>query len=514
MALLRSTATVGLYTLGSRVLGFVRDMLVAAFLGAGPVADAFVVAFRIPNLFRRLTAEGAFHAAFVPVFSGVLEREGRAAAERFAAQVLSVMVAALALFTLLAEAAMPTVIAAMAPGFVGDPARFDLTVLFTRLTFPYLLLITLVALLSAVLNSLLRFAAAAASPILLNAIMLAAIALFAHVWATPGHALSLAVTVGGIVQLALLLYACRRAGWSVRFGPLALSPPVKRWLRLMGPGAVGAGVMQLNIFLGTVIASVLPTGAVSYLYYADRVNQLPLGVIGVAIGTALLPLLSRRLRAGDETGGIETQNRAIELGLLLTFPATAALVAIPGPIITVLFERGAFGSAESLATARALAAFALGLPAYVLVRILSPGFFAREDTATPVKMGALAVGVNVGLSLALLEPLGHVGVALATSAASWVNAGVLAWALHRRGHFVADRRLRARLWRIAGASLVMVAALLPAAEVLAPMWGGTFRGALALAALIGLGLAVFGGAAVALGAARPAELRRALSREA
>lgn len=513
MALLRSTATVGFYTLASRIFGFVRDMLVAAFLGTGPAADAFVVAFRIPNLFRRLTAEGAFNAAFVPVFAGLIEREGRPAAEFFAAQVLSIMLVSLVVVTIAAEIFMPVLVSAIAPGFVGDSERFQLAVDFTRLTFPFLMLVTVAAIFGAMLNTMMRFAAAAAAPVLFNAVMAAAALFFAQALATPGHIFSAAVTLGGVAQLAFVMVACRRAGLSMRPGPIRFGAPVRRWLSLLGPGALGAGVMQLNLFIGTLIASLLPTGAIAYLYYADRVNQLPLGVIGVAIGTALLPLLSRRLRAGDEAGSMDAQNRAIELGLLLTLPATAALLVIPYPIVAALFERGAFDGVASIRTAEALAAYALGLPAYVLTRVLAPGFFAREDTKTPVKIAIVAVLANALLALALIGPLAHVGVALATSAASWLNALLLAWILARQRHLVADARLRDRFWRMVAATLIMVATLHGLLSVLGNRPGAGGTGVLALGALVAGGGAAFMLAALALRAVTPSEVKRLLARE-
>ncbi|MEQ8387199.1 MAG: murein biosynthesis integral membrane protein MurJ [Alphaproteobacteria bacterium] len=511
MSLFRSSATVGGYTLISRVLGFLRDLLIAAVLGTSPVADAFFVAFRIPNLFRRLTGEGAFNAAFVPVFAGLIERDGRPAAEYFAGQVLSIMILVLAGLTLLAEAAMPWVIMAIAPGFIDDPDKFDLAVTFTRLTFPYLLLVSLMAILGAVLNAMMRFAAAAAAPILLNIVMIAMMLTAMDAFATPGHALALGVTLGGVAQLALMVVACRRAGVAIRPVRPRLTPQIRRWLRLMGPGLVGAGVLQINLLAGTIIASLLPTGAISYLYYADRVNQLPLGVVGVAIGTALLPMLSRRLKAGDEAGGRAAQNRALELGLFFTLPAAAALMIVPEPMIGVLFERGAFSARATTETSQTLAAFAVGLPAYVLVRVLAPGFFAREDTVTPVRIAALAVAANIMLSLALVFPFGHVGIAAATSLASWLNAVLLALTLRRRGHLQPDLRLRDRLWRIVLAVLVMVGVLLLVEGALAPWFqAGPARALPALALLVGAGGLGFALAATAFGAARLSEIRHLL----
>ena len=330
---------------------------------------------------------------------------------------------------------------------------------------------------------------------------------------TPGHALAWGVFAAGVIQFLWLIEACRRAGVVFRLPRPRLTPTVKRLIAKILPGAVGAGVQQINLVIGVILASLLPTGAVSYLYYADRVYQLPLGVIGIAVGTALLPLLSRQIREGDEAGGQASFNRALEFSLLLTLPAAAALAVMPGPIVAVLFERGAFDAASTAATASALAAFAAGLPAFVLVKVLAPGFFAREDVTTPVKIAGVSVAANIALSAALLVPLQHVGLALATSAASWLNALLLAFVLHRRGQFAIDRRLRKRLPRIALATILMTAVLFAGIEALAPLIDGTplDRG-LALVILIVAGKAAYAAAAFALGAAELAELRGSLSR--
>jgi len=512
MALLRSAATVGAYTLASRVLGFVRDILIAAVLGAGPVADAFFVAFRFPNLFRRLVAEGAFAAAFVPLFARRLEEQGKSAARAFAEETLAVLLSALLLFTILVEIAMPWLMRGLAPGFADAPDTFALAVVFGRLAFPYLLFMALVALLGGALNAVYRFAAAAAAPALLNVVLIAALLFFADAGPTPGHALAWGVAVAGAGQFVWLALACWRAGLALKLPRPRLTPGVRRLLRLMAPAGLTAGVMQINLLVGTVIAT-LREGAVSYLYYADRVYQLPLGVVGIAIGTALLPTLSRALRAGERAAAADAQARAIEFAALLTLPAAAALAVAPGPIVAVLFERGAFDAAAAAATAQALAAFAFGLPAFVLVKVLSPGFFAREDTVTPFYVSIAAVAANIALALALFRPLAHVGLALATALASWLQAGLMWAILRRRGQLALDARLRRRVPRAALASAVMALALWAAAQALAGAFAGsqaTRAGALAL--LVGGGLAVFALAAQAFGAARISELAAMLRR--
>ncbi|MDE0333328.1 MAG: murein biosynthesis integral membrane protein MurJ [Defluviicoccus sp.] len=513
MRLLSAIATVGGYTLASRALGFVRDILIAAFLGAGPVADAFFVAFKLPNFFRRLFAEGAFSAAFVPLFTRILTEDGTDAARRFSERALSVLAAVLLVFCTAMQIAMPWAMYLFAPGFASDPAKFDLAVELARIAFPYLLFISLVSQLGGVLNALDRFAAAAAAPILLNLSLILCLIGLAPILETPGHALAWGVFAAGVIQFLWLIEACRRAGMVFRLPRPRLTPAVRRLVAKIVPGAIGAGVQQINLVIGVILASLLPTGAVSYLYYADRVYQLPLGVIGIAVGTALLPLLSRQIREGDEAGGRESFNRALEFSLLLTLPAAAALMVMPGPIVALLFERGAFDARSTAATAAALAAFAAGLPAFVLVKVLAPGFFAREDVTTPVKIAGVSVAANIALSVILLGPLQHVGLALATSAASWLNAFLLAFVLHRRGQFAIDRRLRTRLFRIVLATFAMTAILLAGLEVLATMLAGTpLERGLAVVVLIVAGKAAYAAAAFTLGAAEFSEIRGSLSR--
>jgi len=346
MALVRSLATVGGYTGISRVLGFVRDILIAAVVGTGPVADAFFVAFRLPNLFRRLFGEGAFNSAFVPLFARHLEEGGKAAARVFAEQTLAVLLAALLLFSALAMAAMPWFMYLLAPGFAAEPEKFDLAVRLSRITFPYLLFMSLVALLSGLLNALYKFAAAAAAPILLNVCFIVALVVVLPLTGAPGQVLAWTVVVAGLGQFLLLMIACHRAGVALRLPRPRLTPGVRRLLKLMGPGVLSAGALQINLLIGTIIAS-LQAGAVSYLYYADRVYQLPLGLIGIAFGVVLLPDLARKLRSGAEAEAMTQLNRGLELSMLLTLPAAVALVVIPWPIVVVLFERGIFDRASS-----------------------------------------------------------------------------------------------------------------------------------------------------------------------
>src|ERR1700761_91149 len=451
--MLRGILTVGGWTLVSRVLGFARDMMIAAFVGTGPIADAFFVALKLPNLFRRLFGEGAFNAAFIPAFAGLLHTEGARAAKQFAEEAFAVMAFWLGTMTILGEIFMPELMVVLAPGFAENPAKFALAVSLSRITFPYLIMICLAALVSGVLNGLEKFTAASASYVLFNIVSIACM-----IWMTPyvptvGHALSWGVTISGVAQLGLLMVAARLGGMGLHIPRPRLTPQMRLLMRRMAPGLIGAGVTQLNLTVDVIIASLLPPGTVSVLYFADRVQQLPLGVIGTAVGTALLPLLSRQVRAGEAASAVGTLNRATEYGLFLTLPAALALIICAEPIMLALFGRGAFDLESVRLSSQSLAAYALGLPAFVLVKVLAPAFFARGDTSTPVKIGVGSVGLNLLLNLAFMVPLAHIGPALATSVAAICNVAGLGIVLLRRGHFAPDRQLHRRCAGMVGASL-------------------------------------------------------------
>lgn len=508
MALLRSAATVGGYTMASRVLGFIRDILTAAFLGAGPVADAFFVAQRLPNLFRSLFAEGAFSAAFVPLFAGTIAHDGKAVAKRFAEDSLSVLLTALLLFVVAGEILTPNLLDILAPGFRAQPGKFALTVALTRITFPYLLFISLTALQGGILNSVERFAATAATPMLLNIFLIGALVL---VHPLSGEALAWALTASGFAQFLWLMFSCHQAGLSLSLPWPRMTPEVKKMLKLMLPGVFGAGVTQLNLVVSTAVASLLPTGAVSYLYYADRLNQLPLAVVGIAVGTAILPSLSRQVRLGDDAAARHTQNRGLELALFLTLPAAVGLGVAAWPIMTVLFQRGAFGPVAANATASALAAYAGGLPAFVLIKVMTPGFFARHDTATPVKTALAAMATNLMLTvlLGLVLPFHHVGIAAATSIAGWVNALSLMVLLHRRGHFTLDARSRRVVPRIVAASAGMGVLLWALNLACAPLYAGAFvERTLALIVVVAIAVVAFFVLALLFGAVEWREIRQ------
>lgn len=514
MKLLRSTAIVAFWTLASRILGFVRDILLAHYLGAVGVIEAFIVAFRFPNMFRRLVAEGAFAAAFVPLFSKRLEQDGRREAMLFADRVFSVLVFVLAIFTVIVEIFMPQALLVVAPGFHAErPELFDTAVLLTRLTLPYLLCMAIVAMMSGMLNSSYRFAAAAAAPILLNVLLILGLLFARDMFETPAHMLAWGVAIAGIGQYVWLAWACRRAGLGLRLRWPQITPAVRRLLKLMVPGLIAGGVTQINILVGTIIGTFL-TGVVSYIHYADRVYQFPLGLVGIAIGTALLPELSRILQS-DGASANRVQNRAIELSMLLTLPATAALIVIALPLVTVMFQYGKFTPDAAAATAWALAVFATGLPAFVLIKVLSPGFFARQDTRRPMIYAVISMIANMGLSPLLVWPLGigYLGIPIATSVAAWINTGLLAWFLVQRGHLTLDSRLLTRLPRFALAALVMAGLLWPAADALWPwLSGDVWQRVLAILAVVIGGAAVYAACCLLLRAASVGEIRGMLRR--
>lgn len=497
MTLYRNFLSVGGLTLLSRVFGFIRDALMAAVLGAGPAADAYYAAFRFPNLFRRLFAEGAFNVAFVPMFSGALAQRGETEARELAARIMAWLVAILAVITVLAEIFMPWVLIPFVPGFLDDREKFELTVLLTRILFPYLACMSLMAAYAAILNSLNRFIAAAVAPIILNVVNIAVLIplITVAVQGPEGAAIwvAIATVLAGLAQLGTVWWAVRRAGFLPRLAWPRLDAETRRFWLLALPAVVSGGITQINLFIGTIIASASDS-AIAYLYYADRLYQLPLGIIGIAIGTVLLPVLAGHLTSGRAAEARQAQEQSLLVAMLLSMPAATALIVLAEPIVRVLFERGAFGATATIETARALVAFAAGLPAFVLIRVLQPGFFAREDTRTPTVFAALSVAMNVGLSLLLFPSLQHTGIAIATSASAWGNAILLAVWLARRDHFVPTRDEWVRHGLILGISLGMALLLaglmLPLGEVFAA--GGPLAAQLAaLLALCAIGFVAY-----------------------
>ncbi|PIE08005.1 MAG: murein biosynthesis integral membrane protein MurJ [Rhodobacterales bacterium] len=507
--LVRGFLTVGMWTMASRVLGFVRDITIAAALGAGPVAEAFVVAFSLPNMFRRFFAEGAFNMAFVPAFSKKVEAGEDALG--FARDAFTGLGTLLIGFTLVVQIFMPALVLAMASGFLADE-RFELTVLLGRIAFPYILFISLAALLSGVLNATGRFAAAAAAPVLLNVIFIAALGLGALLSWDMGLTLAWAVPVAGVAQLALVWVAAARAGYRLLPKRPRMTPELKRLAIVAFPAALAGGVVQINLLIGRQVASFFD-GAIAWLNYADRLYQLPLGVVGIAIGVVLLPDLSRKLRADDHAGGRHSLSRAGEMALALTVPAAVALVVVPLPLVSVLFERGRFTAEDSAATAVALQIYGLGLPAFVLQKVLQPVYFARENTRTPFYYALVSMLVNAGIAIGLAPLIGYTAAAFGTTLAAWAMVALLWRGTARMGdHTRFDARFRARIWRIAAASLAMGAVLWALALGLGGLFYTPGWRALALVALVvpgGASYFLFGHLA---GAFRLSDFRSAMKR--
>ncbi len=522
MSLIRAATTVGGFTLISRFAGFARDLLMARYLGAGFASDAFLVAFRLPNLFRSLFAEGAFSAAFVPMVSAKLGKKDGAVGDTrpalaFTDQALAFLVPILLVFSALFMLAAGPIVWVMTGGFEdGSAEKLALTTELTRLTFPYLMLISIVALLGGLLNALNRFWVNAAAPILLNAAMVGALLFFrGDTAAETARVLAVAVSVAGILQLLWLAWGCHQVGMLPRLRWPRLTPEIRTLLRRIGPAALGAGATQINLLVSTMIAArLLPQGSVSYLYYADRLNQLPLGMIGVGMGVALLPTMSRLLGAGNAEAAVHQQNRAIEFVLLLALPAAFALTVAAEPIISALLQQGEFTRADTIGAYTALQAFSLGLPAYVLVKVLTPGFHARGDTRTPMRIALVAIGANLVGNLTLIWPFGHVGIALATALSAWLNVVLLWLFLHRRGDFRVDAGLRRAVPRMLLAGALMAGVLAFATGPLMPFTqGGLLARLVALAALIGGGVAVYFGSGYLLGAYSPSQLASSFRRE-
>jgi putative peptidoglycan lipid II flippase len=508
--------TVSGFTLLSRITGFLRDIVLAWALGAGPVADAFFVALRLPNHFRAIFAEGAFNAAFVPTYAQ-LRASGSASLELFASRIFSLLLMVQLAMLLIALWFMPAIITLLAPGFARESGQFALAVELTRITFPYLLLITLVTLYSGILNAIGRFAAAAAAPILLNLSIVFAL-LVAAAFPTPGHAAAWGVFVAGVLETLLVGGEVWRQGALPRLRRPRLDPDVKTFLKRFAPATVGSAETQIALFADTIIASFLVAGSLSALYYADRLNQLPIGVIAVAVGTVLLPEMANRLAAKDEHGARHAQNRAIEFTLLLTVPCFAAFFFLPETIMRGLFERGAFTAADTGATAATLRAYAIGLFPFVLIRSMAITFLSRGDTWTPVVALSYAVAVNVALKILLFSftDLAQVGLALATATGAWVNL-ILLYAFARRAGLLGfDATLRQSALRLGLAGALLSVALLGGEAAFNRLFAGLARHAeLTLGMLVLLGAVVYGAAVVAFfGKQRVVDLYKASRRTA
>ncbi|MAE50572.1 MAG: murein biosynthesis integral membrane protein MurJ [Micavibrio sp.] len=489
MSLIRAMSTVGGMTALSRVAGFARDILTAAILGAGPIADAFFVALKLPNFFRRVTAEGAFSVSFVPLYSETLDREGQAAANRFANNAFWIMMGVLSVFSALAIVCMPYVIMAIAPGFVGDAVRYDLGVELSRITFPYLLMMSLTALLGGVLNAHDRFAPFAFAPVLFNLSLILAL-LLSGFFETPGHALAYGVLCAGGAQF-LMLFWCAVSGkvFRLEWRKPDMSPKIRKVFKLMGPGVVGAGVMHINLFADLILASFLAQGAISYLYYADRLNQLPLGIVGIAVGAALLPMLSKALSQGNEGQARDLFNRSLEYCLLLALPAALALFVVPDILIGTLFERGAFDAEDTAASSAVLMGYAVGLPAYIMIKLFSTVHWARQDTLTPVRISIIGTVCNIALSIVLIFQIGVAGISLATGVTAWLQLVLHLRALKTCSVVSFDARLRRNGVRVVLASVAMALSVYALGQVLPAVIDNRYA---VLGVVVGGGMVVYG----------------------
>ena len=517
MRLLKSTAIIGSMTLLSRILGLLRDILWAKYLGASAINDALLTATKLPNLFRRMFAEGAFNAAFVPMYARRLEGEGEAVAENFAGEALAALTLLVALIVIAFQLTMPWTLNLIGGGLdkVAGPdglVPYDLAVLYARITMPYLMLMSLAALFSGMLNTRNYFALAAFVPTLLNVVWITAL-----MWPGAGKLptetlafyLAILMTLSGFLQAGFLLYGLKRSKIRIPLKWPKLTPNIKRLWQLGVPGLIAAGITHINLMVSHTIAT-FQTGAASWLYYADRLYQLPLGMIGIAMGVALLPSLSRSLRAGDDDGAMHTLNRAAEIAAFLTIPAAVALFTVPELLISTLFERGRFFSSDSLQAGKALRMFALGLPAFVLLKVLAPTFFAREDTRTPMIFASVSALVNLVIGASLFFTVGFYGLALATSIAAWGNVMCLAYVQRKHGHFVMDARLLSRLPRIGLAALIMGAALWWLEARVAPMrTGDIIWDYFVVGAMCGLGIVIYFATAMAIRAFGVADIKDA-----
>ena len=454
--LFRSFFTVSFFTFLSRILGFVRDIFIAKFLGSTVTSDAFFVAFRLPNFFRRVLAEGAYSAALIPVFSGVIidSKDDHEAADFFE-NTMSFLLFVTVILSFIFYFGMPYIIQLLAPGFSSNKETFDLAVHFGRIIFPYLIFISLVAHFTSILNVHGKFAAGAFTPAILNISFILSLFFLTPKLSSAGHALAYGVLIGGLFQF-IFMYQAVLKFYRPRICIPVLTEKLRKFFRLFFPGIIGSSVIQLNIIIGTIIASFLPAGAISHIYYADRLNQLPLGIFGIALGVVLLPSLSKAVKNNNRNKIQDTQNRSLEFSLLISLPSAVGLYILSNPIIYILFERGAFVAEDTLYTAKVLSIFSLGLPAYILIKVLITCFFARENTKTPLYISVVSVVINIVLSLLLISSMREMGIALATAISAWINALLLLFILNFKKDLIFDSIFLKNILKIIISVLVML----------------------------------------------------------
>lgn len=514
MKLFKAMATVAGFTLLSRILGFARDMMTAIVMGAGPVADAFFVALKLPNLFRRVSAEGAFTVSFVPLFSESLEKEGQDKAIAMARNMMGWMFVILAVLTAIAMIAMPYIIMAIAPGFKIGEIRYDSAVELSRITFPYLLLISLSSLIGGVMNSVGRFSAYAFIPCLFNIALIGALLSHDMIWDTPAEALAWGVLIAGFLQFGWMFAFAKRHGITLTPAMPKMDIKVKRLGVLMIPGLIGAGVYHLNLFADMIIASFLEQGSISYLYYADRLQQLPLGVVGIAVGTALLPLLSRAVAANDMSEAKNLFNRALESVFILSLPAATALMIIAEPIIRTLFHYGAFTDIDAEKTSFVLTCYALGLPAYIAARVFQSACFARLDTKTPVKIAIICALFNIAFALTLSRYIGVAGIALGTAIVGWIQIAMLYYVMRGLGRLDFDQRLIKNTAKIILSCVIMGGGIYATHMMIGDQFAtaGTMR-IISLIGLVGVGAILYGLSVMTLRVMTVAEFKKILRKE-
>ena len=507
-SLVRSVGTIGGLTAVSRVFGFVRDMLVARLLGAGLAADAWQLAFTLPNTFRRLFAEGAFSVAFVPMYTRALHGDGgEEAADKFAGDVLGVFVCVLFAFTALCLIAMPGIVWLLAREYQDVPGKFELSVHLSRLTFPYLGLVSLVAMLSGLLNARSRFGPGAFVPVLLNVVLIGGV--LTGAWlrgpggsdATVAWALAAALSMAGVLQLLYLILATRRAGVRLKVTMPRFTPEVKRLGLLILPATFGAGIYQISQLVDTFFATSLPQGSLTLLKLADRLNQMPLGIFGIALGTAILPMLARHIQSGDTREAQRLQGNAIEMATLLCLPSAVALAICAEAFTAGIFQGGRMTLEDTRVMGTIVTALVAGLPAYVLIKVLQPAFFSREDMRTPVWVAAGALSVNIALNFWVVPRYGIVGLAGATAFTAWLNVIGLYLVLQLRGWFSITGKLAGRIARQIAATAVMAGVLTYLTPRMEPLWtGGALARVGSLASLVAAGGAAFFAAAFVFGA--------------
>ena len=514
MKLLKAMATIAGFTMISRVAGMARDMLTASYLGAGPVADAFFVALKLPNFFRRIAAEGAFSVSFIPIYSRTLAQESEDEAGKFSGQVFSLMTLILAVFSVVVMLAMPWIIHVIAPGFEGGTQRYTLAVVMTQMSFPYLMLMSLTALFGGMLNAHHKFGPFSAAPIIFNLSLIGAMVFCSELFPTVGHAMALGVTVSGVLQLILMVFFVRKHKIVFHWQRPQLSDKTKSLFKLMGPGILSAGIFQVNLFVDMIVASLLSTGAISYLYYADRLNQLPLSMAGIAVGTALLPMLSKSLAADNKEESQDLFNRSLEFCFFVALPAAVALLIVPLPMVATLFQHGEFTAKDAQITAYTLMGYGVGLPAYIASKVFMTSFWAQQDTVTPVKISIITALTNTFLCLLFIGLLGVAGISLATGLTGWLQVYLLHRQLKKRDVLTFDDRLRDVFPKIAICSCVMAAVLSMLGYVLQPYFQDSlFVKILALVALLGGGAITYALAVHVSGILKISDIKKYLSRK-